>query len=148
MCLRRKRSEFSAGIDTARAQENESRSMLLAIFQQVYRPKKIMLDDLAAVALAVDTGEHARIGSGNVSGGLENSMSLAQLSDWCARQFGPHMIRRDPQSRAFNVPWLILDSRLAAREWNWRPETKLHDILEEIALHAEQHPGWLDLSAD
>ena len=82
----------------------------------------------------------------NVAGGIENSMSLAQLTAWCAERFGPHQISSDNRARPFDVPWLVLDSTVAARVWNWEPQTKLHDILEEIAIHAEQHPEWLELS--
>jgi CDP-paratose 2-epimerase len=82
----------------------------------------------------------------NVSGGMENSISLAQLSAWCATRFSPHDIGAEPADRRFDVPWLVLDSSLAAAEWNWRPSTAINSILEEIALHAEAHPDWLALS--
>jgi len=83
----------------------------------------------------------------NVSGGLANSLSLAQLSDWCASRFGPLEIQGDSALRRYDVPWLVLDSARAAEEWTWRPGTKLEDILNEIAGHAEKHPEWLELSA-
>ncbi len=127
----------------------------------------------------------------NLSGGAENSMSLAQLSRWCARRFPgseiaysslltgglpashpansrppgdrqPRVARRverseinqqsdinNPpcESRPFDIPWMVLDSCLAGETWNWRPATPIGNILEEIALHAEQTPNWLDLVA-
>lgn len=83
----------------------------------------------------------------NVGGGLTNSISLAQLSEWCTNRFGSHQIERDPEPRLFDVPWLVLDSSRAAEAWNWRPLTSLQAILEEIAKHAEAHPEWLRLSA-
>jgi CDP-paratose 2-epimerase len=82
----------------------------------------------------------------NVSGGLANSISLAQLSKWCALRFGPHQISSEPEDRPYDVPWLVLDCAKAQTEWNWRPATPLEQILGEIAEHAERHPGWLDLS--
>jgi CDP-paratose 2-epimerase len=82
----------------------------------------------------------------NVSGGPANSLSLAQLSDWCAARFGLLEIQADPALRRYDVPWLVLDPAQAAAEWNWHPTTKLENILDEIAGHAEQHPEWLDLS--
>jgi CDP-paratose 2-epimerase len=82
----------------------------------------------------------------NVSGGVANSISLAQLSEWSARRFGPHTINRDECNRPYDVPWLVLDSTRAQAEWEWRPVTSLESILGEIADHAEQHPCWLDLS--
>jgi CDP-paratose 2-epimerase len=82
----------------------------------------------------------------NIGGGRPNSMSLAQLSGWCSARFGHHPIGSEPASRQFDVPWLILDSRRAIREWNWKVETPIASILEEIAAHAEAHPEWLTVS--
>ena len=84
----------------------------------------------------------------NVGGGPANGLSLAQLSRWCAARFGPHSIGSDSASRRFDVPWLVLDSTRAATEWDWHPATRLESILDEIARHAEQHPEWLELTAD
>jgi CDP-paratose 2-epimerase len=83
----------------------------------------------------------------NFGGGTENSMSLAQLSNWCAERFGLHHVASDPKPRPFDVPWLVMDSRLADETWGWRPTMSLEAILEEIAGHAESHPGWLEMSA-
>jgi CDP-paratose 2-epimerase len=82
----------------------------------------------------------------NLSGGVENAMSLAQLSRWCARELGPHDVHAELQPRPFDIPWLVLDSGRAARDWGWRPVTALDDILEEIKKHALSHHDWLDLT--
>jgi CDP-paratose 2-epimerase len=82
----------------------------------------------------------------NVSGGAQSGISLANLSKWCERRFGPHSVDADPANRQFDIPWLVLDSARARHEWNWRPEVCLEAILEEIAKHAEENPGWLELS--
>jgi len=83
----------------------------------------------------------------NLGGGIENSMSLAQLSRWCEARFGSHQVAPDTAPRQFDVPWLVMDSRLAEKAWAWRPATKLQAILEEIAQHAEANPDWLQLSS-
>lgn len=83
----------------------------------------------------------------NLGGGPENAMSLAQLSRWCETRFGSHTVSSDPMPRLFDVPWLVMDSRLAGKTWNWRPTTKLETILDEIARHAEAHPNWLAVSS-
>jgi CDP-paratose 2-epimerase len=83
----------------------------------------------------------------NVSGGVENSMSLAQLSAWCAERFGEHRVEADTQPRPFDIPWMVLDSALAREHWGWEPGIRLGEILDEIAAHAAKHPDWLDLSA-
>ncbi len=82
----------------------------------------------------------------NLGGGLANSMSLAQLHEWCDARFGRHPVQAEPRGRPFDIPWLVMDTTLATSQWNWRPVTGLESILEEIAVHAEQNPNWLELS--
>jgi CDP-paratose 2-epimerase len=82
----------------------------------------------------------------NLGGGPENAMSLAQLSKWCEARFGLHQVSSDPAPRPFDVPWLVMDSRLAEKTWAWRPTTTLAAILDEIAEHATKHPKWLETS--
>jgi CDP-paratose 2-epimerase len=83
----------------------------------------------------------------NVGGGVRSAMSLAQLSAWCAARFGPREISADPSPRPFDIPWMVLDTARAAKEWGWHVETPIERILDEIADHAERHPNWLELSA-
>jgi CDP-paratose 2-epimerase len=83
----------------------------------------------------------------NVAGGAGQAMSLWQLSDWCAQRWGRREVASDPRPRAFDLPWVVLDSALAGKLWDWRPTTAPEAILDEIARQAEADPGWLDLSA-
>jgi len=83
----------------------------------------------------------------NCAGGAASARSLRQLSAWCAEKFGAFPIAVDSAPRAFDIPWLVLDSARAARLWNWTPQTTTEAILAEIAAHAEANPHWLDLSA-
>ena len=83
----------------------------------------------------------------NLAGGRKQSMSLAQLSDWCAEHFGPHDVSIDKTPRPFDIPWMVLDATLASQVWNWQPKITLGNILEEIARHAQEHPDWLEISA-
>ena len=83
----------------------------------------------------------------NFSGGAASAMSLRQLSDWCAARFGPHTVAQDGTPRPFDIPWIVLDHARASALWDWQPATPTTAILEEITIHAEQHPGWLELSA-
>jgi CDP-paratose 2-epimerase len=84
----------------------------------------------------------------NVSGGRGSAMSLLQLSRWCGERLGEHTVEADTGERPFDVPWLVLDSSLARREWGWAPSRSTVSILEEILEHARQNPDWLDLSGD
>jgi CDP-paratose 2-epimerase len=80
----------------------------------------------------------------NVSGGHENSMSLAELTAWCNQRFGPHSPVADGSDRPYDVPWLILDSTHAKSSFDWRPAIAISSILDEIAMHVEANPGWLE----
>jgi CDP-paratose 2-epimerase len=82
----------------------------------------------------------------NLGGGPANAMSLAELSGWCRNRFGAHEVNSKPEIRRFDIPWLVMDSRLAGDLWGWQPQTPLVDILEEIAVHAEANPHWLEIS--
>jgi len=79
----------------------------------------------------------------NTGGGASNTMSLAQLTDWCNQRFGPHAPVPDTRPRPFDIPWLIMDSGRLASELGWRPRRSLLSILDEIADHAGKNPGWL-----
>lgn len=82
----------------------------------------------------------------NVGGGAGNSMSLAGLSSWCEERFGKQNIAVDLIERPFDIPWMVMDCSLADMVWQWQPETALLLILDKIAEHARQHPGWLDIT--
>jgi CDP-paratose 2-epimerase len=82
----------------------------------------------------------------NFSGGAANSMSLAQLTEWCDARFGKYAVASDANPRPFDIPWMVLDSSQAAKAWSWAPAISLKNILDEIAKHAEQHPDWLEIS--
>jgi CDP-paratose 2-epimerase len=79
----------------------------------------------------------------NLGGGLENSISLKQLSDWSEEYFGPNDILSSEEERPMDAPWIVMDSTLARESWNWEPSTSLNEILNEIAMHAEKNPDWL-----
>lgn len=79
----------------------------------------------------------------NLGGGAANAMSLAQLTAWCDARFGKHEPEADPKPRPFDIPWLVMDSGRAAREFQWAPRRSLASILDGIAKHVEENPGWL-----
>lgn len=83
----------------------------------------------------------------NFAGGNPNSMSLRQLHDWCEQRYGAHPVQKEIADRPFDLPWVVLDSSLAAKRFNWKPTTPVSAILDEIARHAEQNPRWLDHTA-
>jgi hypothetical protein len=82
----------------------------------------------------------------NVGGGVASAMSLRQLSDWCEKEFVPHEVAVDLTPRAFDLPWVVLDSSRAENVWDWKPRRSVDQICEEIAKHAREHPDWLAIS--
>jgi CDP-paratose 2-epimerase len=83
----------------------------------------------------------------HASGGLKNSMSLAQLNDWCNQRFGPHAPQPDHRPRPFDIPWLVMDSSSAKTTLGWTPKRSLASILDEIGNHVSKNPGWLSRTA-
>lgn len=103
--------------------------------------------DLVPVLLAqMKHRGHDRARVVNFSGGAANTMSLAQLTAWCDARFGKHAVAGDLNPRPFDIPWMVLDSSLAAAQWNWSPKISLPQVLDEIAQHAAQNPDWLEIS--
>ncbi|HEY4312706.1 MAG TPA: NAD-dependent epimerase/dehydratase family protein [Pirellulales bacterium] len=82
----------------------------------------------------------------NVGGGSHNAMSLAQLSRWCAGEFGAHEIAAAREPRPFDVPWVVMDSRRVASTFDWQPQVALPRILAQIAAHHRQNPDWFLLA--
>lgn len=79
----------------------------------------------------------------NLGGGIENSISLKELSSWCKERFGPNEILSSMEDRPMDAPWIVMDSSLAREAWDWTPKTTLNEILDELAKHAEANPEWL-----
>ena len=74
-------------------------------------------------------------------------MSLAELSAWAQVRFGHQAVETDSSERAFDVPWVIVDSQKARERWRWSPSRSLEEILEEISDHVEKNPDWLQICA-
>ena len=83
----------------------------------------------------------------NLGGGVQNSMSLKELSSWCGDRFGQNEVIASQEERPMDAPWIVMDSTTAQNAWNWSVKTEIEQILEEIADHAEKNPGWLKSSA-
>jgi CDP-paratose 2-epimerase len=69
----------------------------------------------------------------NFGGGIANSCSLRQLSDWCREHLGPRDIGSEITPRPFDLPWVVMDCRRAEKAWGWKVTRPLATILDEIA---------------
>jgi hypothetical protein len=36
-----------------------------------------------------------------------------------------------------------MDSATAKKDWNWSPKISILQVLDEIAIHADENPNWL-----
>lgn len=104
--------------------------------------------DLARLlTLQMQAGSQANVPNvSNVSGGVESSWSLCQLSQWCNNRFGNKAIQPDSSHRPFDLPWIVLDSQSVRNTWGWKPAISIVEIFHEIADHADQNPNWLEFS--
>ena len=82
----------------------------------------------------------------NLGGGIENSLSLKELSNWCEKRFGTNEIFSSHEQRPMDAPWIVMDSSVAQNTWNWKPTVGIDEILKEIANFADEHPHWLSLT--
>ena len=105
-------------------------------------------DDLAELLVAqIDDPEIAKGNAPalqNVSGGRDRAISLRNLSEWCEKHLGLHAVDAVPQTRPFDIPWMVLDASVARARWNWAPKHSLESIFAEIADHARAHPRWIE----
>jgi CDP-paratose 2-epimerase len=100
----------------------------------------VILEQLGAAT------DDARPRVANFAGGTASARSLAELSSWCSQRFGARPVSSDPATRPYDLPWIVLDCSRARRHWGWSPSLGPEEIWEEIARHAEAHPGWLEIS--
>lgn len=93
--------------------------------------------------------DHGRPRLLNIGGGRTNAFSLAELTAWCRHRF-PYSATGEPgvseEARPNDLPWVVLDSQLARRVWQWAPCSSKEQIFEEIAAFAEAHPDWLQMA--
>jgi CDP-paratose 2-epimerase len=99
------------------------------------------LADLLLVQMAAARGAAPDVV--NVSGGATSGTSLAELSAWCRTRLGPHDVAASPETRPYDLPWVVLDHATASERHGWWPTRSAESIFEEIADYAERHPGWL-----
>jgi CDP-paratose 2-epimerase len=98
----------------------------------------------------------------NLSGGLANSMSLAELTAWCRQRFpnsptcdslpeplsrsAPDFSSMSSESRPFDIGWMVLDPAQAFVSSDWRPQQTVTSICNEIAGFAETTKDWLQVT--
>ena len=82
----------------------------------------------------------------NLSGGITNTMSLLQLSQWCQENIGVNTVKETNIERPFDIGWMVLDHTLATNVWGWSPSNTLLNICDEIASFSLDQTNWLQVS--
>ena len=79
----------------------------------------------------------------NLGGGVQNSLSLKELSSWCEDRFGQNKVLASQDERPMDAPWIVMDSTTRSKCYGiGMLKLKLKKFLEEIANHAETNPQW------
>lgn len=81
-----------------------------------------------------------------VGGGVDNAMSLAELTTWCDDRFGTHSPVADLRPRTYDIPWVVMDNHEVQSDFGWRPQVAMQSLLGQIACHATENPDWLERS--
>ena len=54
------------------------------------------------------------------------------------------MVTHNPNSRPYDVPWVVLDHESVSRGWSWTPLHEVDTILDEIGDFADGVNDWID----
>lgn len=80
----------------------------------------------------------------NAGGGLASSMSLMELNDYCKHKFGfEKTIRSEVETRPFDLPYYVTDNSEVKKHWDWQPEQKGIEILDDILKYAIENKSKL-----
>jgi len=80
----------------------------------------------------------------NVGGGISNSISLRELSDLCYSITGKSQpIASQEKTRPFDIPFYVTDNTEVHDRWDWLPEVRLEDILNQIVSYAESNKDFV-----
>ena len=77
---------------------------------------------------------------------LAVGLSVGHRDPELRERLGEHVVARTSEERPFDIPWMVLDATLARDTWGWAPLRSTDQILDEILVHAREHPQWLEMS--
>lgn len=81
----------------------------------------------------------------NVGGGAANSVSLLELSGWCAAETGKRLeFGSMPETHPADIPYYVTDNTRVTEATGWTPRKSVEDILEEVFRWLRDHRGELE----
>jgi CDP-paratose 2-epimerase len=102
------------------------------------------LYDLLAKQLA-DLDRHSKQSFYNVGGGMENSVSLRELTQFCRELSGNRIeIGRIAETRDADIPFYVSNCTAAHKAADWKPQRKLNVVLENVWQWLVDHRDQLE----
>jgi CDP-paratose 2-epimerase len=102
------------------------------------------LYDLLAKQLA-QPNHHSAQTLYNVGGGMENSVSLRELTEFCQEFSGKRIeIGRIAETRAADIPFYVSDCTAVHKAADWKPQRKLSVVLENVWQWLVDHRDQLE----
>jgi CDP-paratose 2-epimerase len=81
----------------------------------------------------------------NAGGGLESSMSLLELNNYCKERFGfDKEIKTVVETRPFDLPYYVTDNSKATQHWNWKPTKSRTELLDDILAYARANKSLIE----
>jgi CDP-paratose 2-epimerase len=81
----------------------------------------------------------------NVGGGMENSVSLRELTQFCQELSGKRIeIGRIAETRDADIPFYVSDCTAVHKATDWKPQRKLSVVLENVWQWLVDHRGQLE----
>ena len=76
----------------------------------------------------------------NVGGGLECSVSLAELTEACVQHAGRRLlIKSQPETSAVDIPFYVTDNTVVGEATGWHPRRSMAEILDDIFCWLREH---------
>ena len=81
----------------------------------------------------------------NVGGGMENSVSLRELTQFCQELSGKRIeIGRIAETRDADIPFYVSDCTAVHKATDWKPKRKLSVVLENVWQWLVDHRNQLE----
>ncbi len=97
------------------------------------------------VSLEIDALDHLSGRTFNVGGGLAVSVSLAELTELCAKETGVRLaLGSEPATQPVDIPYYVSDHGAASRAFGWSPARSVERILGEVMDWLGRHRNALE----
>lgn len=76
----------------------------------------------------------------NLGGGINNTMSLFQLDQFCKKNIDENkIINKITKGRNFDIPFYATDTTIAEKYWDWKLTISSDEIMDQILFYAKNN---------